>query len=178
MSTFVSFLISTWSGMTPSAGTGNSISVGGISSRSGRMVGRSIKFSLSGATFSPMFIIKPHGIRFCWITDTWTSWRWSSSVSGWLSYVQIFSCIVNKSQTVNILCCTKTQTEPVKSLRDIWDMFLTLAVKFKAGLSILGWSSKETLYLVFVKDTFAVVLYVSPERTNIHMQLNHEDMVC
>lgn len=92
VSVSVSFMSWMFRGITPSAGTGKSISSSTMSFGGGRTVPeKPDMFDRWGTICTNSSFSQLHGLCFRCITDTWTVSCWSSSDSGWSLYVDIFS---------------------------------------------------------------------------------------
>lgn len=160
----VSLMISMLKGMSPSAGTGNFISLGSISFGLSEVPEPS---DFSGSVSITMSPIQAQNLCSCWITETFTNFCRSSSDSGWLLYVDIFSYKIRKKISIRVFYINTGISVQLRLCISLKCCLLTLALKVKEGLNNLWYSSKETLYLVFEKPTFAVLLYVMPEKGDI-----------
>lgn len=92
VSASVSFMSWMFRGITPSAGTGKSISSGTVSFGGRLPAPEELDvFDRRATSWNSSSVPQLRGRCFCCITDTWTVFCWSSSDGGWSSYVDIFS---------------------------------------------------------------------------------------
>lgn len=144
VSVSVSFVSWMFRGITPSAGTGKSISSETVSFGGGRPDPEKLDtFDWRGRSWTSSSFTQLHRLCLRCITDTWTVFCWSSGDGGWSSYVDIFS-YATKTTSVSMLLNVLLYVEHrYIEHRFVCVVFACLKYRNKDGFSLPWQQSSE-----------------------------------